>query len=112
MYPEDICEELMTRCLAPDFLMGGLGGDNMTVVLVCFLHNKPYENLVSRCEAPIESLEYRKIPELWPPRNGSTATSDSSDTTPNVPIGPPRIRKEDSDDDDGDDDLDNEPNLK
>ena len=49
MYPEEICEELMNHCLAPDCQMGGLGGDNMTVVLVCFLHNKPYADLVQRC---------------------------------------------------------------
>ena len=41
--PEPICEELMTRCLAPDSSMGGLGCDNMTVILVCFLHNQPYQ---------------------------------------------------------------------
>lgn len=51
MYPEEICEELMNNCLAPDCQMGGLGGDNMTVVLVCFLHNKPYTDLVKRCTA-------------------------------------------------------------
>ncbi len=33
-----ICEDLMTRCLAPDCQMGGLGCDNMTVVLVCILN--------------------------------------------------------------------------
>jgi hypothetical protein len=34
-----VCEELLTRCLAPDSQMGGLGCDNMTVVLVCLLQN-------------------------------------------------------------------------
>ncbi len=43
MEPEDICEELMTRCLAADCSMGGLGCDNMTVVLVCLLHGQPYQ---------------------------------------------------------------------
>merc|ERR1711935_1281635 len=43
------CEELMTRCLAPDSSMGGLGCDNMTVILVCFLHNKTYDKLVEDC---------------------------------------------------------------
>ena len=43
MEPEVICEELMTKCLAPDSSMGGLGCDNMTVILVCFLHNQPYQ---------------------------------------------------------------------
>ncbi|GLG96107.1 hypothetical protein R5R35_007275 [Gryllus longicercus] len=49
MDPEDICEDLMTRCLAPDCQMGGLGCDNMTVVLICFLHGRPYEELCARC---------------------------------------------------------------
>uniref|UniRef100_A0A0K0CTH2 protein-serine/threonine phosphatase n=1 Tax=Angiostrongylus cantonensis TaxID=6313 RepID=A0A0K0CTH2_ANGCA len=29
--PQTICEELLTRCLAPDAQMGGVGCDNMTV---------------------------------------------------------------------------------
>ena len=29
--------------------MGGLGCDNMTCVLVCLLHNKPYQVMVERC---------------------------------------------------------------
>jgi len=49
MEPEIICEELMTRCLAPDSSMGGLGCDNMTVILVCFLHNQTYDKLVEDC---------------------------------------------------------------
>jgi len=44
----------MTRCLAPDCQMGGLGCDNMTVILVCLLHpvdNAPgdYASLCQRC---------------------------------------------------------------
>ena len=35
----------MTRCLAPDCQMGGLGCDNMTVVLVCILNGESYEKL-------------------------------------------------------------------
>lgn len=42
----------MTRCLAPDCAMGGLGCDNMTVVLVCFLNGKPYKELSSKCSKP------------------------------------------------------------
>jgi len=49
MEPEDICEELMNRCLSPDCQMGGLGCDNMTCVLVCFLHDQPFQVLVERC---------------------------------------------------------------
>lgn len=49
--PEEVCEELMSHCLAPDAQMG-TGCDNMTVVLVCFLHGKPYSHLVARCQQP------------------------------------------------------------
>lgn len=52
MEPEQICEELMTRCLAPDCQTGGLGCDNMTVVLVCFLNGGTYEELATRCSLP------------------------------------------------------------
>ncbi|XP_075159820.1 putative protein phosphatase 2C T23F11.1 [Haematobia irritans] len=68
MYPEEICEELMNHCLAPDCQMGGLGGDNMTVVLVCFLHNKPYADLVSRCASSSSAV--------------MTATTANNTTTP------------------------------
>lgn len=51
IHPEEICEELLNCCLAPDALMG-TGCDNMTVVLVCFLHGKPCSYLVSRCQKP------------------------------------------------------------
>ncbi|XP_011501994.1 PREDICTED: probable protein phosphatase 2C T23F11.1 [Ceratosolen solmsi marchali] len=47
--PEEICEQLINHCLAPDLIMG-TGCDNMTVVLVCFLHGKPYSQMLLRCQ--------------------------------------------------------------
>uniref|UniRef100_A0A9J2PB69 protein-serine/threonine phosphatase n=1 Tax=Ascaris lumbricoides TaxID=6252 RepID=A0A9J2PB69_ASCLU len=47
--PETICEELLSRCLAPDCQMGGLGCDNMTVVLVCLLQDDSPEAYQARC---------------------------------------------------------------
>ncbi|XP_031635833.1 probable protein phosphatase 2C T23F11.1, partial [Contarinia nasturtii] len=44
--PEQICEEIMTECLSPDLLMTGT--DNMTMVLICFLHNNSYEVFCNR----------------------------------------------------------------
>jgi len=66
MEPEDICEELMTRCLSPDCQMGGLGCDNMTCVLVCLLHDQPYQVLVERCarQAAAREEERRARVEL------------------------------------------------
>ncbi|XP_044001196.1 probable protein phosphatase 2C T23F11.1 [Aphidius gifuensis] len=51
IYPDEICEELLDHCLAPDALMG-TGCDNMTVVLVCFLHGKPSTFLELQCQRP------------------------------------------------------------
>lgn len=42
----------MMRCLAPDCHMGGLGCDNMTVILVCFLHSASFEELSNKCKVP------------------------------------------------------------
>lgn len=49
-YPESICEELLGYCLAPVCQMGGLGGDNMSIIIICFLHGKPWEHLVEKCK--------------------------------------------------------------
>lgn len=53
--PEQICEELMTECLSPDLLMTGT--DNMTVVLICFLHNKSYDELSARAAEYVKNFE-------------------------------------------------------
>ncbi|CAI4230437.1 unnamed protein product [Auanema sp. JU1783] len=47
--PQTICEELLTRCLAPDCQMGGLGCDNMTVVIVGFLQGDSVDALAAKC---------------------------------------------------------------
>lgn len=44
-----ICEELITRCLAPDCQMGsGIGCDNMTVILICYLNGGDYLQFCDR----------------------------------------------------------------
>lgn len=73
--PETICEELMTKCLSPDVLLTGT--DNMTVVLICFLHNKPYEDLSKRAKE-INKREQKMTDELQHENNDSysvTATT-------------------------------------
>jgi hypothetical protein len=30
--------------------MGGLGGDNMSIIIICFLHGRPWQDLVDRCK--------------------------------------------------------------
>lgn len=58
--PELICENLMTQCLAPDFQLVGLGCDNMTVVLVAFLHGGTYEELQKKCSASLGISDAQK----------------------------------------------------
>lgn len=47
--PEEICEDLLDHCLAPDALMG-TGCDNMTVIIVVFLHGKPQSHIIRSCK--------------------------------------------------------------
>lgn len=61
--PEEICENLMMRCLAPDCQMAGLGCDNMTVVIVGLLHGDTYEKLQEKCKKPVEDDEGEKFKE-------------------------------------------------
>jgi protein phosphatase PTC2/3 len=72
--PETICEQLMTRCLAPDCQMGGLGCDNMTVVLVCILNGESYEKLAEKCKlAPLP---------LSQSNNSTNYTNNYNNTSP------------------------------
>lgn len=45
----------MTRCLAPDCRMGGVGCDNMTVIIVCLLQGQSYSELSRKCACPSTS---------------------------------------------------------
>lgn len=51
----------MTRCLAPDCQMGGLGCDNMTVVLICFTNGGTYEELAEKCSRPALPPTYEEL---------------------------------------------------
>jgi len=78
--PETICEELMTSCLAPDCQMGGLGCDNMTVILVCYLNGKPYEDLCRRV-----SSSFAPTASTNSSLNGESEEQVSVDEEPAVP---------------------------
>lgn len=43
----DICENLITKCLAPDSDWGGVGCDNMTILVVAVLHGRTKEEWYS-----------------------------------------------------------------
>ena len=92
MDPSTICEELMTRCLAPDCQMGGLGCDNMTVIVVCYVNGKTYEELAARCAAtPRHSISGKSSGRGAGSANGlnsegaSPSSSCSSSSSPDTP---------------------------
>lgn len=86
IYPQNICENLMTRCLAPDCQMGGIGGDNMTVIIVCFLHGRPYEDLVNRCKEHVVEMN-RKMGEMFIDHDSSFVPEQSSSKVSLVDAG-------------------------
>jgi serine/threonine protein phosphatase PrpC len=52
---EEICEQMMDHCLAPDS-EGGVGCDNMSVMIIAILNGKTEEEwynwMATRCAAP------------------------------------------------------------
>jgi len=55
LHVQQICEALLDHCLAPDCRMGGLGCDNMTVIIACCLHDgEPYSELARKCSEQVE----------------------------------------------------------
>ncbi|CAG0883227.1 unnamed protein product [Cyprideis torosa] len=55
--PEEICEALIDHCLAPECDMGGLGCDNMTVIIAAYLNGESYSSLASRCRQVVMSQQ-------------------------------------------------------
>jgi protein phosphatase 2C family protein 2/3 len=57
---EDICEQMMEDCLAPDSDGGGVGCDNMSVMIIAILNGKTeeewYEWMVERTSTKTDAL--------------------------------------------------------
>ena len=54
--PVGICTDLLNRCLAPDCTAGGIGCDNMTVILICCLQGQSYNSVITKCRTPPATL--------------------------------------------------------
>lgn len=79
MEPDKICEELMTACLAPDCQMGGLGCDNMTVILICLLHGNSWESYSGKIANSLDSSLLSFTRRITDYSSGLTTTDTSSD---------------------------------
>lgn len=73
-----ICENLMDNCLASGADVGGVGSDNMTMIIVALLNGKSLDDWykeigerVANGDGPCAPPEYGKT---------SSVSSDSSDT--------------------------------
>ncbi|CAG8723836.1 21579_t:CDS:2, partial [Cetraspora pellucida] len=97
------CEDLMERCLAKDSELGGIGCDNMTVIIVGFLHNKSekewYEWMAKRYED--KGPKYQD--DVRPPKeehnlNGENADEDMGINAPDddLTLDNERINSSDS----------------
>jgi len=88
-YPLDrVCEDLMERCLAPDSEIGGVGCDNMTVIIVGILGGRSkegwYEAIKKRVgdATTTDSLGNTITPDhSRMSSNSSTSSSTSSNAT-------------------------------
>ncbi|VDO34927.1 unnamed protein product [Haemonchus placei] len=78
--PQTICEELLTRCLAPDSQMGGVGCDNMTVVIVGLLQKQSPEHLVSKCARPSRADQSKVSGKEKSPGNGPEEEEEAPPT--------------------------------
>ncbi|ESO01979.1 hypothetical protein HELRODRAFT_155765 [Helobdella robusta] len=76
MPPHIICEELMTNCLAPDIKMGGLGCDNMTVMICCFIQHQTYKQLMTKCASPVAVHTFPEYP-IAPPLPEGPSTQNA-----------------------------------
>ncbi|XP_048481383.1 probable protein phosphatase 2C T23F11.1 isoform X5 [Plutella xylostella] len=58
--PTAVCEALMQRCLAPNCATGGVGCDNMTVLIVCFQAHVQQQS-------PFKCFERSRSSMFWTP---------------------------------------------
>ncbi|UXI22158.1 ABC transporter [Sarcoptes scabiei] len=106
--PIAICEELITRCLAPDCQMGcGIGCDNMTVILICYLNGSTFEEFCDRI-----SNCYVMTPDqghhIGPVNRFKDAYNHNSNDSPNSSSSDYMAHNDENDDDDDDDEEDDD----
>lgn len=99
MEPEQVCEELLTRCLAPDSSMGGLGCDNMTVVLVCMLHDSSWDEYCERCALPRAASSMEDDGSSDSNEDGTFVTPPHTPNAANNPVAHVNTSIDDEDDD-------------
>jgi serine/threonine protein phosphatase PrpC len=81
---EDICEAIMDHCLAPDSEVGGVGCDNMSIIIVGILNGKTkdewYEWMALRApKTKKDALGNDIVEDTLPTSNNSNSTDTVDD---------------------------------
>lgn len=80
MEPTQICEELLSKCLAPDCRLDATGCDNMTAIIACFLHNGTYDELAKKCQRPKKTRAVAEPPaDVDPGLNRNNISNQTAD---------------------------------
>ncbi|KAJ2158556.1 Protein phosphatase 2C 2 [Coemansia sp. RSA 552] len=75
---DQVCEEMMTRCLASESELGGVGCDNMTVVIVALLKGKTEDEWYAHVKAVAEEAGLKSSPKIDRSGTDSDLPDDSN----------------------------------
>ncbi|KAJ2757182.1 Protein phosphatase 2C 2 [Coemansia aciculifera] len=78
-----ICEEMMDECMAGESELGGVGCDNMTVVIVALLNGKTEEEWYAHVKSVADEAGLKASPKI---SKGSRGSSDPSSEESNALI--------------------------
>ncbi|KAJ2359192.1 Protein phosphatase 2C 2 [Coemansia sp. RSA 2618] len=73
-----VCEEMMDRCLASESELGGVGCDNMTVVIVALLNGKSEDAWYEHVKAVAEESGLKSSPKIERSASDSEMSDDSN----------------------------------
>lgn len=51
--PQTICDQLLNHCFASES-KAARWSDNLTIIMICFLHGEPYSQLIRHCKSATE----------------------------------------------------------
>ncbi|KAJ2346725.1 Protein phosphatase 2C 2, partial [Coemansia sp. RSA 2671] len=82
---DQICEEMMDTCMAGESELGGVGCDNMTVVIVALLNGKTEDEWYAHVKNVADEAGLKSSPKLSKGLRGSSdASSEESDALINA----------------------------
>ncbi|KAJ1940992.1 Protein phosphatase 2C 2, partial [Linderina pennispora] len=81
-----VCEELMDRCLASESELGGVGCDNMTVVIVGLLNGKTEDEWYAHVKSIYDETDVKVSTEINRPQGAAAAEIDEASERVNAVV--------------------------